>query len=225
MLPTASELIIYDENIQTQNNMTPLLIKATKIIPICLIVPLLVSFSIHQSSSNQLSFGVFDDGRLVIAKHDSLRVVTGVINAKEYDVSCKLYFYSTYSAINNGLVKIYNPLDNQVYNGRLSGDKNGTVNIKMDRVIFPCQRIMDLTGGELFTLTRSITANIYLGMVKVPRAFLYESPTKLTSKKSFLISGDIVAIKQRLNGWMKISYLNNPSLIKWVKCQDLKFAE
>lgn len=206
-----------------KTNMMNLLAKVTRIASIGFMILFLLSFS-QKEALHGVVTGIYDNGRLILAKHDSLKTVTGIINATEDNVSCRLYIYGSYSAINNGVVKIYNPADNEIYEGKLTIDKRGLI-IRSNKVMFPCQRIMDLTGGESFLLSKAITKDVYLGIVKSPKAFLYDVPEKITSKKSFLIEGDIVSIKQQIGSWMKVAYLNKPSLVKWVKCRDLKVGE
>lgn len=205
-----------------KNNTKNSLARKTSTVIICVMALFLSSFS--NTGLNGFIAGIFDNGRLITAKHDSLKIVTGIINSREDGVSCRLYIYNNFSDINKGLIKIYNPVDNQIYEGKLIVDKRGLI-VRAKDVIFPCQRIMDLTGGESFLLTKSVAKDIYLGIVKVPKAFLYDTPEKITARKSFLIKGDIVSIKQRIGTWMKVAYLDNPSVVKWIKCQDLKFGE
>ncbi len=190
---------------------------------ICFIILVFGSFS-NPEGLNGIDFGAYDNGRLILAKHDSLKIVTGIINSMEGDILCRLYIFGKYSTLSKGAIKIYNPVDGETYDGKLTIDKKGLI-IQSDNVIFPCQRIMDLSGGESFLLTKRISKDIYLGIVKAPKAFLYDRPDEITIKKPYLVRGDIVSIKQCIGTWMKVAYLDNPSLVKWVKSRDLEFGK
>lgn len=170
--------------------------------------------------------GVYDHGRLVVSRNDSLKLITGILNAEEDDITCRLYFSGKVNKKGDISISIFNPVDKQPFQGVLKV-KDKIITIKADEVIFPCQRFLDLAGmGQSFELTDEVVnKRLRLAMIKTDRALLYDRPNVISNKRPYLICGDVVAIRRKNGDWVETSYLKNPKLIRWIKTADVVMGE
>jgi hypothetical protein len=180
---------------------------------------LLCFISCKGQSEISLKQGVYDNGSVVVL-HNNVKLFSGVINLQE-DINCKLFFYGSAVDNKNSRISIYNPVDASTSSGYISYSENEII-IKSDLVLFPCQRILDLSSGESFSYSNKLDFNNCLfSLVKSEKSFLYSKPTVLTKKKSYLIKDDIVVVCEKKDKWIKIKYLAKKNIFFWIKAEDL----
>lgn len=180
---------------------------------------LLCFINCNGQNETGLNQGVYDNG-VVLVLQNSKKLFSGVINLQE-DVNCKLFFYGSVIDNKKSPISIYNPVDGTISSGHMSYSRNEII-IKSDLVLFPCQRILDLSSGESFSYSNKLDYNNCLfSLVKSERSFLYSKPNVMTKKKSYLIKNDIVVVYEKKDEWVKVKYLANKSIFFWIKAENL----
>lgn len=170
--------------------------------------------------------GDYDGGRLKLS-YDSVRKnLTGIVlqeinpdeKNKEY---CKVYFYGKVDAKNDSTLKIklFLPGDDSTYQGVLIVHKK-EIEIQTQFSLFPCQRTIDLMGGELFSKTSAKNYN-ELGMISAKRVKSYSAASLDSLKKAYLVQGDFVQILEQKEDWYLINYVKNPKFKAWIKREDI----
>jgi hypothetical protein len=169
-------------------------------------------------NKEDLKTGVYDNGNLRISIRNGIEL-TGVISIEE-EIECKLFISGKLTKDSISELIIYNPADGKYSKGQLNYSEN-SIKILSREVLFPCQRVIDLSSGETFYSTSGTTEqNFMYGMITSPRSFLYTEPSKQTAKKSYLIKGDVITIYEEKVEWIKIKYKEN-GLFYWIKLQDI----
>jgi hypothetical protein len=178
---------------------------------------LVVVSSCNSQTKSILNAGKYDDGQLEIFVNED--TINGYININE-EVSCKLFFWGKLDSEKNSIM-IYNPVDNSVNIGFLYHNKN-IITIKSNEMLMPCQRVIDLKRGWEFEYSENLNCqNCAFGFIKEEKAFLYNFPNKISSKKSYLIKNDIVYIYEKNGEWYKIKYINNDKVFFWINKKSL----
>jgi len=179
---------------------------------------LVFAFFIQCSGQERIfKSAVYDDGLVEVLIHGDS--ISGILSLND-EIDCRLLFYGKLLDDEITPITIVNTADLTDNIGSIT-IRGEDIILKSDNIIFPCQRVIDLNSGVTFTYTKEAEqTNYQYNVISVEKCLLYSTPGKLTTKRSYLIQGDIVKILLKKSQWVKINF---NSKIYWVDRKDLKF--
>lgn len=137
---------------------------------------------------------------------------------------CILYFKSSYINEKGSIpILIYQIQDDSIrYNGVLTVKSPGEIVIKSKYKILPCQTLVNLLDGELFSFSEKRNY-CRISLIGEQKQHLYKSDQVESKLKSYLVKFDPVGIVKKKGDWVLIHYLRNEKIEGWIPSSALLF--
>ena len=182
---------------------------------------------------DSIKTGIYEDGiLLLISDSDKISGVIkeGLLNDEPdaFGFSspvCTIYFCGTCqnrkvegsNASSIFPIKIFtNELD--TFNEGTIEVKNNWVKVKSSKVLFPCQRVIDLAGGEQFFYSKA-AKKIHVGVIKKSKAILYSKPDDNAMGLTKINKGSFFYLLKETAGWCFIEFGKGSKF--WIKKTDV----
>ncbi|MFZ3231481.1 MAG: hypothetical protein WA160_14840 [Pseudobdellovibrio sp.] len=167
------------------------------------------SIAAHATEGTLVS-GIYED--LLIARNTKTQEVTGYYNNQTGAgrFTCIFFLKGKIIADTAEIESYYPETPAELIKGKLIFTKPNVVTIALSEDHGGCwnvQHFADKDQPALFSLEQAHENWNAIKIIKVKKAFFFDSADSKTHRKSFVVSGDAVGVVDEKKGWFRVEYI------------------